>query len=237
MSKQTTIPSVLHPNERAYYIGSGLESWNKRGQRPLFDGITVFDTCGDGLTQHSPDRVAQFEDLIDVCLSCSQAIVADPRNEALNRLTYILHCTAFDEALIRFAFTVKYDEKKEQYYSLAERKIGRSDKLRHDRRYERVEPRHDGSAIAVSGMLYHHSQPDWLARVIMARNIRNLEYEIRGSYITHTEEILPPVSELDNNWRTALDGFIKAVEAMRAIEYAATSIECVAGNMNRKAAA
>src|ERR1051325_402733 len=165
-----TVPSILHPTELAYKLTSDvLDSYRNRGERPLIDNIRAYHTYGDGTTQHSGDWATQWHDIEDVCLSFASAILADPKNPEWRHLDYPFE-GHFKRADIEFAKTVIHkDDGKVRFFSMEEHKFTASDK-RNDRRYERVEPRHDGSPAAVFAMIWKDYQC-WLIRIRLAYEI------------------------------------------------------------------
>ncbi len=231
-----TIPSVLHPTERAYKLSSGsLDHYNKRGERCLFDHITQYETYGDGTCQHSGDWCAQFHELEDVCLSFATAMLADPKNPEWENLRWFMQ-GFFKKEDIRFAFTVKYkDDGKNRYYSKQECKVAMNKE--HDRRFERIESWADGSAEAVFHLLWLRSGEamDWLTRVRLAVEIAEVCQEING-YWANPNSIFAPLKELGEGWDYTFRIFadmVKATSLLRQTEHTLTIIESNRANRAR----
>ncbi len=219
-----TIPSVLHPTERAYKLNSSsLDLYSKRGERCLFDHITQYETYGDGICQHGPDWCVQFHELEDVCLSFAAAITADPKNEEWEHLRWYQQ-GFFKREDIRFAFTVKYKEDTYRYFSRDDHKIAKH--KQHDRRYEKIEPRHDGSAESVFGIVYRDSM-DWLVRVRLAVEIAAVCEEIAGYWVS-AKQVFSPLKDLGDQWDSAYRAFANAVKAaalLRETEHMLTILD------------
>ena len=68
----TTIPSILNGEKIAYKVHSHFDDlWDsfRSANRPLDVHIGVFETYGDGTTQHSGEWPANNEQFTDFCLS------------------------------------------------------------------------------------------------------------------------------------------------------------------------
>src|SRR5207247_6054993 len=71
-------------------VGWSSDNWITRGAAPFCGDIVAYDTYGDGLTQHAGAYVAQFHDTTDICLSVTQPVLDDPRNETWRKLDSFL---------------------------------------------------------------------------------------------------------------------------------------------------
>lgn len=210
-----TIQSVLNPSSRGYHIKpSGTDNWNRRGNAPLIMGVTVFETFGDGLTQHSGDWCPQWgADFNDVCLSLASAVLADPSDQIWNSL---FMCTdgGISDTEIRWALGVKHSEKVLRFYSVSERKVTSADK-RHDRRYERVEPWCDGTPEAAFMILVKDkTHLDWIVRMLIADRIQKIWREQSEDCGSRMEKIFNPVKDLPQNWECALEALRCAIEVV-----------------------
>lgn len=210
-----TIPSILFPDKRGYHIqSSGTDNWAKRGNAPLLMGVTVFDTFGDGLTQHSGDWCPQWgPDFTDVCVSLATAVMAEPADQIWNSL---FMCTdgGMSDTDIRWALTVKYSEKVLRFYSASERKVTSADK-RHDRRYERVEVWCDGTPEAAFQLLMKdRSHHDWITRLLIADRIQKIWREQSEDCGSRMEKIFSPIKDLPKDWECALEAVRCAIEVV-----------------------
>ena len=219
------IKSILDP-KRAYRVcGYSSDNWSTRGNAPFSCSILAYDTYGDGLTQHSGAYVAQFADTTDICLSVAQAILDDPKNETWRKLDSFLSRRSDNQ--IRFAMTVKYQEGKRQFYSFLHEKVTRADKG-NDRRYEKVESWHDGSAPITLNLLCS-SGMDWLERLYIAHRLRELNYEQTRCFFSWAE-LFPPTTELRGDWQQAFEAFINAMKAVQHLDWTGRLVECALNN-------
>ncbi len=145
------IPSILHADKRAYKLQrSGTDN---RGNAPLLCELTQYETYGDGTVQHSNDWCAQFSELVDVCLSLTTAMLAEPNAQHWEWLPH--QSDNLDSTALRFALSVKHKESKNgsrQYFSWSERKLTTADK-RNDRRFEEVQTCQHGLRRHQPGLL------------------------------------------------------------------------------------
>ncbi len=72
--------------------------------------------------------------------------------ELLNNARYSLASRPNREA-IEFAASIRWNEKKRQYYSVSEQKVSSSEAKRHDKRYFEITDVHDGSPNAIFRVL------------------------------------------------------------------------------------
>jgi len=80
----TTIPSILNGEKIAYKVHSRFEDlWDsfRNANRPLDVHIGVFETYGDGTTQHSGEWPANNEQFTDFCLSFAQWLLNASREQ------------------------------------------------------------------------------------------------------------------------------------------------------------
>ena len=167
-------PSLGHPKEFGYAYDS--EAWNNRGQgTPLHVHFRMYQTYGDGLCQHSGDWAVTTEHVADYLVSLTTALLAD--EELAEKVYYtILQRPRTD--LIEFAASIVYSDKADKtgrqvrrYYSLEEVKISSSPSKQHDKRYQEIESRHDGSAESIFRILLPE-YADGLMRLTYAEAIR-----------------------------------------------------------------
>ena len=147
----TTIPSILNGEKIAYKVHSRFEDlWDsfRSANRPLDVHIGVFETYGDGTTQHSGEWPANNEQFTDFCLSFAQWLLNASREqykamEIHSRDSIGIKKVAPD--LIDFLGKIQYRDDKRQYFSRSERKVTTSEKARHDKRFIEVPSWANGS--------------------------------------------------------------------------------------------
>lgn len=225
MSETLDFPSLTR-NNVAYRLSADWP-WDKRGDSPLSLHLTEFDTCGDGMTQHSGSYCTQFCQMADACISLAQAYAKDPLNEAWGQLPYIFHETG--DEICAFVQTLKYREDKAQWYNPSERKVSSSSKCQHDRRWEKVESWMDGSSKACASLilLIGGKGCDWLGKLCLLEDLRKaMNYPL-------WEDMLPVTSELTGDWHQAFCAARAANRAYREMGYARRASESALGNTKR----
>ena len=113
----------------------------RRSWGSISDHLSQYDTMGDGETQHSPDCLVQNEDFCDVVASLVENLHRIPvdmeQMPGWLRWFWRTDCVASDEQ-IRFALSLKFDERKTTYYNLSELKKSSSSDKRYDKRWEEL---------------------------------------------------------------------------------------------------
>jgi hypothetical protein len=231
-----TVASILKASELAYTLSDDW-NWQRRGERPLDLHIQAYQTYGDGTVQHSGAWAPQFHDIIDVCLSFTAAILADPFAEEWKLLTRSLCRT--QPCFLRFALSVKYKEGVSQYYNITDMKLGKSEKLRHDKRWEEVWSACNGTPASALTILYHRKESmDWFERVDLAMRLTALAQADGWGY-QPIEEVFAPLADLERlgDWRQAFEGYRRAVEAAESLDLARRLSANALENTNRSKAA
>lgn len=207
-----TFKSALNPDKIGYRLSSDWD-WNNKGNAPLSVYLQQFETYGDGMTQHSGAWAVQFADLTDACISLTQAIVADPLNEAWHQLSYMVHCS--NPELLAFVQTIRYREDKAQWYNMTDRKISSSESKKHDKRWNHVESWMDGKAASCLSILLNGVPScDWLSKLCWADDLR----EAMGYPLW--EDMFKPTSEITGDWQQAFHAFRAAARAIASLDYA-----------------
>ena len=234
MSATLNVPSALNPTKYAYQVISDWSPyWNVRGQNPLSIYLLQYETYGDGLVQHSGAWVPPVSQLTDACLSLTAAIIADPRNELWFSFRRVIEASESD--FVPFALTVTYTEGKTRYFSLTERRITSADK-RHDRRYLRIEPRHDGSPTSAWHILCDaNSHWDWLEKMAVLLKLREIVARTRDHL--YAWEDLCSGDFGDGDWHTALPAFVAALTGVLSLDRARRQSDCALHNSVRPVAA
>jgi hypothetical protein len=165
--------SIAHEQQFGYAYDS--QAWTSNA--PIESHFRMFDTYGDGLTQHSPDYSVQVEHLADYLVSLAEAMLADA--ELANELYYTIWQRP-DAKHIAWAASVIYKAPKEgdwsakrKYFSAKEMKVSASPLKQYDKRYEEVRDIHDGSPNSIFRILIPE-YADGLQKYIYASAIRDL---------------------------------------------------------------
>jgi hypothetical protein len=153
--------SIAHANAHCYVYDSDNRDI------PRFDinrHFRMFDTMGDGTIAHTPDYGVPQPKLTDYLFSLAQAML---KTEGLiDAVSFDLR-PRVDKADIAFAEAVRYKEGKTRYFSVREKKLTASESKRHDKRYEEVCPRHDGTVLSVFNILSQSYYDPWQSYVLM----------------------------------------------------------------------
>ena len=124
---------------------------------PIDGHFRMFDTYGDGLTQHSPDWSVQLDHLADYLASLAEAMLTD--QELAQNCLFTFSRRPSVKA-IEFAASVKLKAAEEKdwlrgrrWFSAKELKLSKSPSKEHDKRYEEVREIHDGSPNSIFRIL------------------------------------------------------------------------------------
>jgi len=185
----TTIPSILNGEKIAFKVHSRFEDlWDafRQANRPLDCHIGVFDTYGDGTTQHSGEWPANNEHFTDFCLSFARWLInASPEEvkgtEIRSRDSIGIKKVPAD--LIDFLAKIQYRDDKRQYFNRADRKLTTSEKARHDKRFIEVPSWATGSFRNVVSLYLMENNPDtshmrWYSTVYSIAHHMNTLYNL-----------------------------------------------------------
>lgn len=143
--------SLTRGNDVGYLYDDSISadhSWSRNPPEYCHTKLMQYKTYGDGLTVHSSPYSVPIEYVSDLCVSMTHHFINHPDDltDAVNNYLFTDHLSA--DAIL-FATKIKYIEGKIRYYSMQEQKISASEKLRYDKRYERIPEWADGSAGSV----------------------------------------------------------------------------------------
>ncbi len=178
-----TFASIAEPNTIGYAYDS--ESWVNHAQ--VSSNFRMFQTYGDGLTQHSGDHPITTDYTTDYLMSLAVSMLAS--DELTERLYYTLMREP-SIAEIEFAASVVFKpmsdeqpwEKKTRYYSVEQKKITTNSEKAHDKRYNRVEAKHTGQHTAIYDMLVPY-YADGLQMLLYANAIHRWAMKTEGQWM------------------------------------------------------
>ena len=238
----TTIPSILNGEKIAYKVHSRFEDlWDsfRNANRPLDVHIGVFETYGDGTTQHSGEWPANNEQFTDFCLSFAQWLLNASREqykamEIHSRDSIGIKKVAPD--LIDFLGKIQYRDDKRQYFSRSERKVTTSEKARHDKRFIEVPSWANGSFRNIVSLYLLESNHDtshmrWYSTVHSIAHHMNALYNLnladeeRGF---NCEAIFP------GDHQEAFRALSFAFDFIEARENTSRVIECALSNIKHQ---
>ncbi len=207
----------------------------------------MFQTYGDGLTQHSGDWSITREYMADYLASIVAFIIAQPGQltgqtengydeNLLNRLQSEMTNGVPCKEALDFCAGVIFKESdrewsKRRYFSVSERKVSGSRSKEHDKRYEEIKEWQDGSPKAMYRMLTREYASD-LERYALADAIRDWlhaqsDYSKSSFYMGLTAEFLEWFTDAASSKRDAAQQLRHAYGAARAI-CEAYRLQCVA---------
>lgn len=140
-----TFPSIAHSSKYGYAYDSS--AWSGTETNSSF---RMFETMGDGLTQHSNDWGVTFEYLSDYLQSLGAAMLSN--DELTTAVSYVV-LRKPDTEKIEFAASVVWKDsdqhwEKRRYYSIKLQKVGGRAK-EHDKRFTEITKYQDGSRSSI----------------------------------------------------------------------------------------
>jgi hypothetical protein len=142
--------------------------WVMNGHNGISPYAKQYETYGDGLTQHSPLRPVQIEQIVDFLYSLAQYLKETP--ELAENISGWKPSIASKD--IEFCKSLVYKEGKDKYYNLKERKVSSSDSKRFDKRWERIHSWANGSIMSTYRLLVQEHE-DTIQRLCTLCHICN----------------------------------------------------------------
>jgi len=166
--------SLAQPEKRAYVYDSMHAS-----SAPVSSRFRWYETYGDGMTAHSPSMPVTLEMLADYLYSLAAAMTES--KELLEAAGYEVTSGIASNRDIRFGLSVVYKDGKRRWVSREERKVTASESKRHDRRYEEVAARHDGTPHGAYNVLWRDFY-DGIRALGLAYSIFRYRREVEDNY-------------------------------------------------------
>ncbi len=210
---RTKFQSLQYPEKYGYVFDS--EAWRGGEIESTFQ---MFETCGDGLIQHSHEWAITRDFVADYMASLGTAMLAD--SELVEKLAWKLTRTPRIEDIL-FCAGVKWKESDGQYnkrrfYSVSERKVSGAAAKEHDKRYTQIEPWNDGSPEAIYRML-RPEHNDGLGDYLYADTIRQWVLTQDNLYMDMAPEFLKwwdhKRRDESRDLRNAVDACVALVDA------------------------
>lgn len=164
MKKTFTFKSIARPTWRYRLHESDGDNpayhW-QRAQYAISSYLSQYDTMGDREVQHSPDCLVNVEDVVDVIesLACSlheiQINLNDDEECQMKAVKWFWRCEpSASDNLIRFLLTLKWNEKKDTYYTFEDGGAkSHADSKRHDKRWMKIERPYDDDVSDISRVM------------------------------------------------------------------------------------
>ena len=146
--------SIANADKFGYSFDS--DKWEYNQTPFLNQKFRMFDTCGDGMIQHSHDWPVTEDFAIDYLYSFAAILLED--SEIANNYGHMFHAEPRQEAL-KFAAGLVFDPEKDKewnkkrYYSMSELKVSRNSKLQYDTRYKELNEYQDGTPNAILALV------------------------------------------------------------------------------------
>jgi hypothetical protein len=230
-------PSIASPEKYGYAFDS--DAWQRGNDYAAEAKFRMFETYGDGLTQHSGDWAVTFDYLGDYLLSLSAYMMEHREDvELFQRVSYIA-LAGPRQKLIEFAAGLVWTEKdepfgKSRYFSVTEQKITRNQDKRHDKRYQELTKYHDGSAKSIYNIvLTDREWADGMEKLCTAFAIkRYADDSMQNLWCDHPTELLGLWKEDPNAFqkRTTLAYGFRAIHALARSFQEWQSAECELSN-------
>jgi hypothetical protein len=170
-----------------YRISPKFNYW---GTNSVSNNVSMFDTLGDGTTQHTPLTYVPPERFDDFIFSLVEFIFDISSLEEREKCVSIIEDCCFIEYsnfdAIEFAHKIKYKENVTQYYSLTFLKISKSEKKKYDSRWKEVPKWADGCPESIFGIL-HENCYNIIFKMIYYDSILNTAKRLDGVY--HGSEV------------------------------------------------
>jgi hypothetical protein len=233
-------PSIEHPETYGFSFNSDI--WDSRSNFCMY--MRMWRTEGDGMIQHSHDWSVTPEFAGDYLHSLAQAALED--DELAKGIAWRFPDTPTAERMA-FAAGIKFDTDKgygvARYYSLELRKIGTSQKLEHDKRYERIERHHDGGPRSIWGILLDkRDHLNGLEKFILADAIREYTNSARGygtmevtsTFLGWTTGESEPAVKMSSEIRNGIRMVRSVVDAYKLRDHARSYLECYRHNLENE---
>lgn len=199
----TRFASIANSAKYAYAYDTGYHD-SLTGTSPVNEHFRMFETYGDGLTQHSGDWTLQPEFLTDYLLSLAAAMIED--SGLLNDCRWQFNRPEPENVSFAASLVFKPDtlsdwrESKTRYYSKQERKITTASAKQYDKRYEQITKSEDGTPQAIFRLVLSQ-YPSGLDRLAAAITV----YEYVGKQKTGCMEMPAKFCGLTKDHQAARD--------------------------------
>ena len=227
------------------------DKWEYRANPFLTQKFRMFETMGDGMTQHSHDWPVTEEYAIDYLFSLAVVLLED--EEIGSNYGHMFHAQPRPDAL-KFAASLVFDSEKDKewnkkrYYSMSELKVSRNPKLQYDTRYKELNEYQDGTAGAILALVMPQS-PDGLeawqyadaVRTWVAENLKSGYMEMPAVHLKWFESAKfergrqADQYQLARDFRDAFEACQTAVDSHFNRRRATQYVECYRSELQRRA--
>jgi hypothetical protein len=228
--------SIAHNSTHAYLIETAYRP-ERSGGCALAEWAWMYETYGDGLTQHSGEWRVQKEHIIDFCASLAEYLVRlDPaERDAVAAEFRFKWPEETPEKDMEFAYSIRYNsEKPYRYYNLRERKVSSAESKQYDKRWQRIPDWADGSPMAMARLIntreYGPDLLDWF-RLVSDCYTYVMRHDGWSPAPPKLLELPDPDGDLESRFNT-VTAIVKSCELMA---YATRSVEGYRENLQARA--
>ena len=243
--------SKLQPNLCYKVHADHMEMWDAAyhcSARVLDTAISCFDTCGDGMTQHSLDTVVTEHRMFDFLYSLASYLLAEPPCEEVQRLVERFWPAEkhYNSETLGFYYDLRpaAEGAKTKYVCKQDQKVSTAESKRHDKRWFAVPSWANGTAGAIHRLL--SMDPSGEERFSSSRDLlrQYSEYSEIGEYVSrrygYSSESVPIVhfGLQESPHADQIDRAFTAVDSIvcswRRLSAAKRSLENIDGYLQRQ---
>lgn len=224
---------MLEPEKYGYVFTNDSMSFFEacyRDAGTLGGAMGVFETLGDGFTQHTPLRTARIEHFTDYCVSLTKHLLENPKDD----LSGYLFQDAASPATVQFLATVLYDEKRSRWFEPSAHKISTADAKEYDKRWHKVPTWANGSMESAFNLfrITQGNAPSFFETyAIHALFWDQLHANTpRGDW----DKVTGYQEQMTGDHQSAFRGLKLVVEAREKLDYAGRVLSCAIHNSTIK---
>jgi hypothetical protein len=200
----------------------------------LHDSLKMFETYGDGMTQHSPEYYVQKEHLVDCLYSLAAYLLSN--EEAAQTVYFRMKLPgSVTQAEVKFFMGLKYNAERIEYYNPQDRKVSKNEKYRHDKRWFEVQSWADGTLKNVYRLMLSHNgySSGLLDRIAVLIGIRKAMYQLTGDYPWIDVEDYGFLDEKAdyNTVETVYEAVVSVIEAHHKLKWVADCVSNYSGRI------
>lgn len=238
--------SLANPDKTGFLINSETDRQPVRYQGCV-EWAKAYSTLGDGLTQHTPERPIELEELADFLASTASYLLNGIEEERELVAKKWPHFSFTSEKIIFTANLRPAEEgKKTVYFYPSEQKTSTNEKKAYDRRWHEIPAWADGSTAIVYTLLCNFPEDrefrDTLTRYAIYDKIRDIIAERFNRYDEHPAVWIAGGSEkareidhsLRSNLSNAFESLAYLVQSVKAKQNARSSLGCYLHNTRKQ---
>jgi len=147
----------MHPENHCYSLGEGKSDFFRDQTAYLGYHVLMYETYGDGMTQHSGEYLVTRSYFDDFCLSFADYIcneyVKSENKETLHG--YCVDAQNIGIDVFDFLMSIKHKEGKRQWFSIHQKKVTTKSEKQYDTRWKEVPSFADGTIGNAVSLLFY----------------------------------------------------------------------------------